>query len=107
MNEPILCPLPDDHSARDAYFSQLRGLSFSALQAMPESQEVLLSDDGKQKALLWRDVREDGRIQLVLQSLAGGSMCCLGEVVAAGYAISEAGEWTRLDGEALREFTMG
>lgn len=94
-------------AALERFFVALRQKSFAQLCGLEESQEVHLDAEGRMRALLWRDLQADGQLQLVLQALSGGSLCCLGDLVAQGYTVTEAGEWQALGSEALSEFRMG
>lgn len=105
MDSTCDTPLADAQRL-EAHLHTLARQSFEALSALPEQSVIEIpTEGGGLKALVWRDLLEDGRLRLVLQSASSG-FCCAGSVSAVGMIIDSNGLAIPASDEDLREFRM-
>lgn len=105
MDSTCDTPLADAQRL-EAHLHTLVTQSFEALSALPEQSVIEIpTEGGGLKALVWRDLLEDGRIRLVVQSASSG-FCCAGSVSAVGVFIAPDGQVVSASDDDLKEFRM-
>ena len=87
-------------------FDQLKNRPFEELQTLPESHVIEVEGmNGPLKAVIWKDLLEDGQVRLVLQSCSAGSCCVVG-VGATGFLMSPDGTCSSVPKAQMAEFSL-
>lgn len=86
---------------------RLSALSHAELAALDESATVTL-DDGMSsaRAIVWRDILEDGRVRIVVQTLALAGSCCVADLRSGGFIMAPDGTRSPIPEEMMYEFSM-
>ena len=86
---------------------RLGALTHGELAALDESTTVTL-DDGMSsvRAIIWRDMLEDGRVRIVVQTLALAGSCCVADLRADGFIMAPDGTRSDIPEDMMYEFSM-
>ncbi len=86
---------------------RLKELPFEELAAMPESAPITLGEGrNPAKAIVWRDMLEDGGVRIVVQTLNVAGACCVASLTARGFIMAPDGQVRAVPDELMDEFRM-
>ncbi len=97
---------PQDRLVADE-LERLKALPFDRLVAMDDSATTTLGGgNASVRAVVWRDLLEDGRVRIVVQTLSLAGGCCVADLNAYGFIMSPDGTITPVPDDMMYEFRL-